>query len=105
MSIHDEKNEDEILEAHRTKVEKVRGFLRQYQTPLACGATAGFAFMLGRKMGMKNYLSEVGVVEYEKRLLETALDESGDTLQAALEFIDKRKLSEKFAEFVLEQTN
>lgn len=105
MSTNDEKHEDEILDVHQTRVEKIRGFLRQYQTPLACGATAGFAFMLGRKMGLKSRLSELDLIEYEMHLLETALDESGETLVSAMEFIDKRKLGEKFAEFVLEQTN
>lgn len=105
MSTHDEQHEEEILDAHQTRVEKIRGFLRKNQLPLACGATAGFAFVLGRKVGLKSRLSEIDVIQYEMRLLEGALDESGDTLQAAMEFIDKRKLGEKFAEFVLEQTN
>lgn len=100
MSTHDERFEEEILDAHQTKVEKVRGFVRRYQTPLACGATAGFAFMLGRKVG----LMDVAKLEVALAVTEDALDDTAVTLGAALKFIDHRKLTEKFAEFAIEQT-
>lgn len=100
MSTPDEQFEEEILDAHQTKVEKVRSFVRRYQTPIACGATAGFAFMVGRKVGM----SKTEMLERTLASTENALDDTAAALGDALNFIDARKLTEKFAEYALEQT-
>lgn len=99
MSTHDEPFEDKIPDAQQTRIEKIRGFVRQYETPLACGATAGFAFMLGRKVG----LVKVEKIEFDLARLRGEFNELWLEHGTAFEFIDSKNLREKYFVFAREQ--